>query len=66
MNETKPLLSDSTDGVYPRCVWCNGEIYGPAVIDYSLGKIPCAAVDGCGLYLPDGYIKLVQPESEVA
>jgi hypothetical protein len=55
---TEPMKPVAKDGIYPRCVWCNGEIYGPAVIDYSKGKIPCAAVNGCGEYLPKDYIKI--------
>lgn len=31
----KPVRPPATDGVYPRCVWCNGENYGPAVIAYT-------------------------------
>lgn len=57
----EPLFKPASDGVYPRCVWCNGEIYGPAVIDYSTGKIGCGAANGCGEKIPDSYIKLVNP-----
>lgn len=54
----KPIRKPELDGVYPRCVWCNGENYAMAVIEYSKGKIPCAAVGGCGKYLPKEYVKL--------
>lgn len=52
----------SSDGIYPRCVYCLGENYTPAVLEYSKGKIPCAAVNGCGKFLPKEYIKL-EPKS---
>lgn len=55
-DDDKPLLRPSRDGFYPRCVWCGGENYMPAVIDYSAGLRPCAAVHGCGRYLPAPYI----------
>jgi hypothetical protein len=57
VNEAKPTpeLPPSRDGIYPRCVWCNGENYLPAVLVYSRGDIPCAAVYSCGLYLPEDY-----------
>ncbi len=61
MNPTTPedpTLKPSKDGIYPRCVYCNGEIYGPAVYPYSLGEIGCGAVNGCGKKLPDEYIKI--------
>lgn len=48
----KPQLPPSRDGIYPRCVWCNGENYLPAVFAYSAGTIPCAAAGGCGKRLP--------------
>lgn len=57
-NKDQPIRQPEKDGVYPRCVWCDGEIYGPAVYDYSLGKIGCGAVNGCGKKLPKEYIKL--------
>lgn len=50
-----PLLPIAKDRCYPRCVWCRGENYMPAVIAYSHGEIPCAAVGGCGKYLPEEY-----------
>lgn len=52
----KPLRKPEEDGIYPRCVWCNGENYMPAVIAYSKGETPCAAAGGCGRYLPKEYI----------
>lgn len=58
---SKPVLKPTKDGVYPRCVWCNGENWAMAVIDYSVGKAPCAAVGGCGRYIPKEYIKLNDP-----
>lgn len=54
---TEPILSISYDRIYPRCVWCRGEQYGPAVIAYSQGDIPCAAAGGCGRYVPIEYRK---------
>lgn len=54
----KPTREPSSDGIYPRCVYCNGEIYGPAVIDYSKGLIGCGSVNGCGKKVPKEYIKL--------
>ncbi len=50
-----PLLAKSHDSIYPRCVWCRGENYRPAVLAYSTGEIPCAAAGGCGRYLPVEY-----------
>lgn len=55
MTET-PKLPRSSDGIYPRCVWCDGENYGPAVFAYSLGETPCAAAGGCGKTIPESYI----------
>lgn len=43
------------DRIYPRCVWCDGENYVLAVLAYSAGEHPCAAVPGCGRYLPAEY-----------
>ena len=57
----EPKLPIANDGVYPRCVWCNGENYAPAVIEYSLGKVPCWQ---CGKVLPDSYVKLEDPEAK--
>lgn len=54
----KPTRPSTSDGIYPRCVWCGGENYGPAVIEYSKGNIPCAAAHSCEKYLPKEYIKL--------
>lgn len=51
-----PRLPKSRDGIYPRCVWCNGENYIPAVLEYSAGTRPCASVYDCGRYLPTEYI----------
>lgn len=55
MYET-PVRPKAADGMYPRCVWCNGEIYGPAVWDYSHGCVPCGSVSGCGKRVPPDYI----------
>lgn len=52
---TEPLFGVSHDRIYPRCVWCRGENYALAVLAYSAGQIPCAAVRGCGRYLPEHY-----------
>ena len=46
---SKPVLGKSRDGIYPRCVWCNGENYGPLVFPYSLGELngcPTAKEEG--------------------
>lgn len=53
--QAQPELPISRDRIYPRCVWCRGENYALAVLAYSAGRIPCAAVYSCGLYLPDSY-----------
>jgi hypothetical protein len=52
-----PKRPSSPEGIYPRCVWCDGENYMLAVVAYSAGEIPCAAADGCGRYLPEEYVK---------
>lgn len=54
MNDT-PQLGLSKDGIYPRCVYCDSEIYMPAVIDYSLGIALCYI---CGRKLPADYVTL--------
>ncbi len=59
-----PLRGKSTDGIYPRCVWCNGENYMPAVIAYSKRQVPCAAVGGCGKYLPIDYVTLKENQED--
>jgi hypothetical protein len=53
-----PKRGKSHDGIYPRCVWCEGENYCLAVLAYSRGETPCAAVGGCGRYLPADYVSL--------
>lgn len=53
--DATPRLPIARDRIYPRCVWCNGENYMPAVLAYSAGDIPCAAVNGCGRHLPEDY-----------
>lgn len=58
MTESQPQMPVSRDRVYPRCVWCRGENYVLAVLAYSRGEIPCAAVSGCGRYLPEEYRKV--------
>lgn len=58
MSDSKPIIEPSNDGIYPRCVWCNGEIYGPSVIAYSQGEAPCSAISGCGKLVPESHIKL--------
>jgi hypothetical protein len=60
----KPARPKSHDGIYPRCVWCNGGNYAPAVIEYSKGLIPCASVNNCGKKLPKDYIILKEPNHE--
>ncbi len=54
-NNDTPILKESHDHIYPRCVWCNGEIYMPAVIDYSKGICGCGAVNGCGKKVPEDW-----------
>lgn len=56
--QIKPVVPIQSDGIYPRCVYCNGENYAPAVIKYSKGLIGCASVNNCGKRLPKEYIKL--------
>jgi hypothetical protein len=50
-----PQMGKAWDYIYPRCVWCRGENYALAVLAYSRGETPCAAVNGCGRYLPEDY-----------
>jgi hypothetical protein len=50
-----PKLPKTEDGIYPRCVWCGGEGYAPAVIEYSRRLAPCYI---CGLKLPPEYVSL--------
>lgn len=52
-----PAIAQSSDGIYPRCVWCRGENYVLAVLAYSRGEHPCAAANGCGWYLPEEYVR---------
>lgn len=52
-----PVRGIERDGVYPRCVWCNGENYALAVRAYSHAETPCAAVHGCGRFLPEEYVR---------
>lgn len=54
--EKLPVRGRSRDGIYPRCVWCDGENYALAVIAYSKGEIPCASANACGRFVPDDYI----------
>lgn len=51
----EPQMLISRDRIYPRCVWCRGENWAMAVLAYSRGETPCAAVGGCGRYLPEEY-----------
>jgi hypothetical protein len=53
----EPVLPPREDGLYPRCVRCQGELYMPSVILYSQGKVPCTAVNGCGQFIPSRYLK---------
>lgn len=53
----RPIRPPRRDGLYMRCVWCDGENYLPAVHAYSAGEIPCAAAGGCGRHLPADYIR---------
>lgn len=56
MSDT-PKLSPRRDGIYPRCVWCGGENYAPAVLAYSNRETPCASFDPCGRMLPLEYVR---------
>jgi|GEM_PF-5030119 len=50
-----PIIPPNKDGIYPKCVYCKTEIYGPGVIDYSHnGAVPTC----CNLPLPDSHIKV--------
>lgn len=62
--EPVPVLRPSRDGIYPRCVYCRAENYVLAVLAYSTGEWPCAAVNGCGRYLPDDYRPAPVPETQ--
>lgn len=53
--EQKPVRQPAHDGVYERCVWCNGENYTMNVLAYSKGESGCHQ---CGKLLPKDYIKL--------
>ena len=48
-----PIRDRAHDGIYPRCVWCNGENYAPNVIVYSKGLSACHQ---CGKLLPEEYV----------
>lgn len=61
---TEPLIGKSHDGIYPRCVWCRGENWALAVIQYSLGTIPCAAARSCGKFLPTRLITLQERDPD--
>lgn len=62
MNTTLPILSKSPDGIYPRCVYCLGEIYALTVLRYSNRECACAAVRSCGRMLPEDYVVTPEPE----
>jgi hypothetical protein len=67
MPSQRPKRGRSRDGIYPRCVWCDGENYALAVMAYSRGEVPCASTTNCGRYLPDDYLKLnTQPKDDNA
>lgn len=57
--EDLPLRKPSHDGIYPRCVYCNGENYALAVLAYSNREVPCASVRSCGRLLPESYVRNV-------
>lgn len=63
--ELGPVRRVAPGGIYPRCVWCDGEQYMRAVLDYSTRRCPCTAAHGCGRYLPESYVRY-QPEGEDA
>lgn len=52
-------LPKSHDGIYPKCVYCNGENYALAVLAYSNREVPCASVRSCGRLLPESYVRNV-------
>jgi len=58
----EPVMPPSRDGIYPRCVWCRGENFTLAQLAYSAGEIPCAAVNGCGKFLPAEYVTEGDPD----
>lgn len=48
-----PKLGKAKDGVYPRCVYCDIELYAPSVMAYSLGEVGCGR---CNKGLPEDYV----------
>lgn len=53
----EPSVPPREDGLYTRCVRCQGELYTPSAILYSQGKVPCTAYRGCGQFIPRKYLK---------
>ena len=53
---SEPVVPKAPDGIYPRCVYCRGEIPAVSVIAYSAGEIPCSARRSCERYLPADYV----------
>jgi hypothetical protein len=51
---SKPIRDVENDGIYPRCVWCNGENYASNVIAYSNAEVPCHQ---CGKFIPEEYVR---------
>lgn len=49
----KPVIPIQNDGIYTRCVWCNGENYAPNVIAYSKAESACHQ---CGKFVPEEYV----------
>lgn len=56
--ERGPTRPPAKDGLYPRCVWCNGENCILLVFAYSVGEVPCAAAPGCGRFIPESHVKI--------
>jgi hypothetical protein len=53
---SEPVIPKAADGIYPRCVYCLGEIPAVSVIAYSAGEVPCSTRTSCERYLPPEYV----------
>jgi hypothetical protein len=56
-----PIRKSERDGIYARCVWCDGENYAPNVMAYSKGQSACHQ---CGKLLPPEYVTFKSPREE--
>ncbi len=54
MPAMKPVRGSNLNGTYPRCVWCDHELYVLLVLKYSAGKIGCPK---CGGIVPRSYMR---------